>query len=333
MVQMEEGKENKDSWVSFLAGEAEEIPEQDVIDNGEFRELEKTWNLTGTAYSYRTADPDKAWTRLSERMSETRVVPSKRFNYLRYAAIFVALFTVGSILFLLLSNPGKIQEQLTFAAPSTKTIRTISSPSGLTTITLPDGTIVTLNADTELKYPEKFTANDRIVNLSGEAYFDVVHDAAHPFVVETGNIRVEDLGTSFNISAYPGHGLVEVNVTSGSVRLSDRQKNESTVIVAGSNGKYSNQNGSILVSGGLTPNYQSWITRELTFRHTPLSEVFEQLQNIYHVPIEFTDTSIATISYTANFDKFELDDIVDVIAKTHHLSVSKEAGKFVFALK
>jgi transmembrane sensor len=330
---MEEGKEIKDSWVSFLSGETEEIPEQDVTNLDEFREIEKTWDLTGTAYSYRMADPEKAWTRLSEKMSEPRVVPVQRFSYLRYAAIFVALFTVGSILFLLLRNPDKIQEKLTLASSSTKIIRTNSTPSGLTTVTLPDGTTVTLNAGTELKYPEKFTAKERIVRLSGEAYFDVVHDAAHPFVVETGNLRVEDLGTSFNISAYPGQGHVEVNVTSGRVRLSDRQKNESTVIVAGSNGKYSNQKGSIQVTDELTPNYRSWITRELSFHHTPLSEVFEQLQNIYHVPIEFTDSSIATISYTANFDKFELDDIVDVIANTHHLSVSREAGKLIFALK
>ncbi len=330
---MEEEKEIKDSWISFLSGEKEEIPEKGEVNDSEFRDLERTWNLTGTEYCYRETDPDKAWSRLTEKMSDTRVVSLKRSNYLRYVAIFVAFFTVGSILFLLIRNPEKIQEQLTAGIPSTKTIQTIASPAVLTTITLPDGTLVTLNANTELKYPEKFTNYERIVKLTGEAYFDVVHDAAHPFVVETGNIRVEDLGTSFNISAYPGHGMVEVNVTTGSVRLSDRQKNESTVIVAGTNGKYSKQNNSILVSGELTPNYRSWITKELTFRHMPLSEVFEQLENIYHVPIELTDSSIATISYTANFDKLEVNDIVNVIAQTHHLSVSKKSGKFVFALK
>lgn len=330
---MEESKEIKDSWVSFLTGEEKEFPAEDISGNGEFRELEKTWNLTGMAHIYRNTDPEKAWVSLTEKMDETRVVSLKRFRLMRYAAIFAALFTVGSVLFLLLNNPEKSQEQVALSSPNAKTVRTISAPSELTTITLPDGTKVTLNADTELKYPEKFTASERIVKLSGEAFFDVVHDSNHPFVVETGSVRVEDLGTSFNISAYPGHSLVEVNVTSGSVRLSDRQKNESTVIVAGSNGKYSKEQGNMMVSSELSPNYQSWITKELTFRHTPLAEVFAQLQNIYHVPIEFSDSSIANISYTANFDKFELDDIVDVIAKTHHLSVSKEAGKIVFALK
>jgi transmembrane sensor len=328
---MREEKEINDSWVSLLTGETVEIPEKDLTEDSTFRDLQKTWDLAGTAYSYRRADTDKAWSKISEKISEPAISRVKRLNFLRYAAIFVALFTVGSILFLLTRNPDKIEQQLTSAEPSIKSIRTDANPALLTTITLPDGTTVTLNAQSEIKYPEKFSASERIVKLSGEAYFDVVHDAAHPFVVETGEVRVEDLGTSFNVSAYPGRNQVEVNVTSGSVRLRDRLNRESTIIPAGSRGKYSNRDGNMLVSGELSPNFRSWITKELAFRHTPLSEVFEQLENIYHVPIEFSDQSIAGIAYTANFDKFELDDIVDVIAKTHHLSVTKEEGRIIFA--
>ena len=77
----------------------------------------------------------------------------------------------------------------------------------------------------------------------------------------------------------------------------------------------------------------AWITRELTFHHTPLSTVFEELENIYHVKIEIADPKIAGISYTANFEKFQIEDIVNVIAKTHHLSVMKQADGFLFASK
>jgi transmembrane sensor len=171
------------------------------------------------------------------------------------------------------------------------------------------------------------------VEFTGEAYFEVIHNAAQPFVVEMKTIRVEDIGTSFNIQAYPGKDQVEVNVTDGSVRLVDTGKKESAILVAGYNGKIGKGNGQIEVSKELAPNYMAWITKELTFHHTPLSTVFDELENIYHVKIEIADPRIAHIAYTANFDKFELEDIVNIIAKTHHLSVVKQADGFVFVSK
>jgi ferric-dicitrate binding protein FerR (iron transport regulator) len=93
------------------------------------------------------------------------------------------------------------------------------------------------------------------------------------------------------------------------------------------------KNGSIKANNRLTPNYLSWITREVSFHHTPLATVFEELENVYHVRIEFNDPAIANIPYTANFEKFQLEDIVNIIAKTHHLAITKVADGFVFALK
>ena len=124
-----------------------------------------------------------------------------------------------------------------------------------------------------------------------------------------------------------------MNVTTGSVKFRKKDLKEEAILVAGSKGTCLNQSGKIEISNALTPNYLSWITKAVTFHRTPLSTVFEDLENIYHVRIEYTDPRIATIPYTANFEKFQLDDIVTVIAKTHHLSVSKQANGFVFALK
>lgn len=71
-------------------------------------------------------------------------------------------------------------------------------------LTLPDGTTVVLQANSRLRYPEKFTGNTREITLSGEAYFDVAHDAQKPFIIHTGKIRTTVLGTAFKISAMPG---------------------------------------------------------------------------------------------------------------------------------
>jgi len=332
---MVEDKKTEERFVSYLAGESDNNIENGFPVNDEFRELEKIWDLTGSAYSYRNSNPEMAWSKLNEELSaDAKIVPLKRFNLLRYAAIFVALVALGSITFMLTNRPAKNIEELTaLAAHEMKTVQTAANPSELTTVVLPDGTTVKMNASSTLQYPAQFAAGSRKVKLSGEAYFEVVHDAANPFIVELNNMEVEDLGTSFMISAYPGKAGVEVNVTSGSVRLREKNQKEEALLVAGWSGKYRSENGKIKVINSLNTNYLSWITKEVSFHRTPLSAVFEELENVYHVRITFTDPGIADIPYTANFEKFDLGDIVKIIAQTHHLSVKKEGDGFVLALK
>jgi ferric-dicitrate binding protein FerR (iron transport regulator) len=331
---MREEIKNEDRIVAFLAGEPEVNDASVASDSKEFHELEKTWELTGIAYSYKNSDPDQAWEKLSSEVGqEAKKHSLKRMNWLQYAAVFIGLVSLGSLLFYY-TRPNEITDkQMVAAIPVMMEIKTTSNPAVFTTVVLPDGSTVKINASSTLQYPKQFSAASRKVKLTGEAYFDVVHDASHPFVVEVNNLEIEDVGTSFNISAYPGKGNIEVNVTTGSVKLRQKDLKEEAILVAGSKGTCLNQGGKIEVSNALTPNYLSWITKAVTFHRTPLSTVFEDLENIYHVRIEYTDPRIATIPYTANFEKFQLDDIVSVIAKTHHLSVSKQADGFVFALK
>jgi ferric-dicitrate binding protein FerR (iron transport regulator) len=329
---MEENKKIEDAFVTWLAGETDVKPDILTSDAGEILDLEQTWILAGTSHAWRNSNPDKAWSEISKEINAgPKVIKLKRFNILRYAAIFIALFALGSITYMLTRSHNTHPVQLASAEPVMKTIQTASNPVALTTVILPDGTSVKMNANSTLKYPEQFTGSERTVEFTGEAFFEVVHDATHPFVVKMKNIRIEDIGTSFNILAYPGKDQVVVNVTDGSVRLVDTNKKESAILVAGSNGKIRKGSGKIEVSDELSPNFMAWITKELTFHHTPLSSVFDELENIYHVKIEIADPRIANISYTANFEKFKLEDIVNVIAKTHHLSVVKQADGFVFA--
>ena len=331
---MAEHKKTEEELVAYITGEPGMKPEPEIVKDVTYRGLEQAWELTGTAYSYRNSNPDRAWQKLSKEIgAKTKVISKKRFFYLRYAAIFITLVALGAITLLLTRNQINTPEQLIAASPEMKHVQTGSNPASFTTVRLPDGSTVKMNANSTLQYPEQFASASRNVKLSGEAYFEVIHDASHPFVVEINDILVEDLGTSFNISAYPGKKQIEVNVTTGSVRLRDKNQKEGTILAEGSSGKLLTGNGQIIISNELSPNFLSWITKEVTFHHTPLSTVFEELENIYHVRIEFTDPKIANISYTANFAKFQLEDIVNVIAKTHHLSVSKQADGYVFEPK
>lgn len=331
---MEENKKIEEQWVSWMAGESEMVQGSDMRKEEACAELEKSWELAGIAYSYSKSNPDQAWAKLSDKMhSKTEAPIIRRFSFLRVAAIFVAMAALGSITYLLIRDSAMVPGQMTAARIEMKRVTTASSPAELTTILLPDGSLVKMNASSTLEYPAQFAAGIRKVKLTGEAYFEVIHDAANPFVVELNNIMVEDLGTSFNISAYPDKKQVEVNVSSGSVRLRNSKADQEAVLSAGWNGRYTAESGKIETTNKLTPNYLSWITKEVSFRHTPLSAVFEELENIYHVKIKYTDQRIADIPYTANFAKFELEDILLIIAKTNHLSVTNEGDGFVLASK
>ncbi len=331
---MEEDKKIEEKFVSFLVDNSASQFESSDAEKKSLKELEQTWILTGTAHSFRNSDTDMAWAKLNEEIRvEPKVIPIKRFSFFRYAAVFVALVTLASITFMLTQKSAVTSDRFVAASPEMKIIQTGLNPAEATTVILPDGSIVKMNAGSKLEYPSQFSNEKRIVKLSGEAYFEVIHNASNPFVVELKNAEVEDLGTSFNISAYPGKEKVEVNVTSGSVRLRELNINKEAVLVAGWNAKCIKGNGSIEVSKELSQNYLAWLTKEVTFHHTPLSTVFESLENIYHIRIEYSNPEIAGIPYTANFEKFALEDIVNVIAKTHHLKVTKEADRIVFALK
>ncbi|NJO90175.1 MAG: DUF4974 domain-containing protein [Chloroflexia bacterium] len=85
-------------------------------------------------------------------------------------------------------------------------------------ITLPDGTLVYLNAGTTLKYPSHFS-KQRVVNLTGEAYFEVFKDSKHPFWVETKGVKIKVLGTHFNVKAYENENSIETTLLEGSVGL------------------------------------------------------------------------------------------------------------------
>jgi transmembrane sensor len=86
-------------------------------------------------------------------------------------------------------------------------------------LTLADGTNVWLNAASSIKYPSAFTGNTRDVELTGEAYFEVVHNTSRPFRVKTSNELVEDIGTHFNINAYDDEPIMKTTLQEGSIRI------------------------------------------------------------------------------------------------------------------
>ena len=323
--------DNESQWVAYLNGEPD-IPDSIGLDEKEKANLTKIWEMAGTDYSYSAADPEKGWTNFQMKIEKSnRILKIRVFRreFFKYAAMLVVVIGIGFATFQLVRKPKVVEDipvQIAIA-------QTDSHPVNVMRISLPDGSSVTLNANTKIEYPEHYEGKIRKVKLSGEAFFKVTKDSIHPFRIETPNASVEVLGTSFNVSAYPNTDKVEVNVETGKVKLSPYNQGRTdmrfVVLPAGERGWLRVSKGEIGHKEELKPNYASWITKIVNFQRTPLNEVCAVLENTYHIKFKLGNPEIGEIPYTANFANLNLDYIVKVIARTHHLQVKKNGDEII----
>jgi transmembrane sensor len=165
-------------------------------------------------------------------------------------------------------------------------MNTISIPrGGQYPLTLSDGTKVWLNSVSSLTYPTSFTGNERVVELKGEAYFEVAHNAKMPFKVKTNNVNVEVLGTHFNIKAYADEAAVKTTLLEGSVQLSN--KNASVKLVPGEQGITNNNNADINVKNVKVAEVIAWKNGSFVFREANIQEIMKQISRWYDVDVEY----------------------------------------------
>ena len=210
---------------------------------------------------------------------------------------------------------------------------TIEVPrGGEYSIVLSDGTIVRLNADTKLRYPVKFSKNQRDVYLIGEAYFEVSHNRNSPFVVHAHDSEVKVLGTSFNISAYEDQAFIATTLVEGSVETSNLGNTKllepgyQSVIVRGM--------ADISINKVDTYLYTSWVDGIYEFENMELEYIMTQLGRCYDVEFFFIEEQYKHICFTGAFEKensfeFALDMIakiadVDFAIKGKHIIVGRQ---------
>lgn len=324
--------EKEKKWTAFLNGEPNITGISD-LDPNEKADLAVAWEAARTHYSYSNTHTDQAWQIVHKKLKKTdnHLRRSIFRNLLfKYAAMIVVFLGIGYTAFLVIRT-----SETKLEAPVRMEVTEIGShPVNISVITLPDGSTVKLNAGTKIEYPEHFAHDVRKIKLSGEAFFDVTRDSLHPFIIDTEHASVEVLGTSFNVSAYPHASLVSVNVETGKVKLTQysegKSGRKSAILPAGECGWLSVADGEIVHVKSLAPNYSSWVNKKINFQRTPLTEVFSVLENTYHVNFRLTNPEIGRIPYTANFADLNLEYIVEVIARTHHLKVKRNGDEIIF---
>ncbi|MES2060808.1 MAG: FecR domain-containing protein [Bacteroidota bacterium] len=162
---------------------------------------------------------------------------------------------------------------------------TINTPiGGQYQVILPDGTKVWLNAASSLKYPTQFKGSQRMVELTGEAYFEVTKNAAMPFYVKANNMQVKVLGTHFNIMAYDNEPAIKTTLLEGSVQLRSGATNN--MLKPGQQGVL-NRNGQITVSDVNAEHAIAWKNGYFEFNRSGIHEIMNQLARWYDIDIAY----------------------------------------------
>jgi ferric-dicitrate binding protein FerR (iron transport regulator) len=191
--------------------------------------------------------------------------------------------------------------------------------------TLPDGTQVALNAGSSLKYPENFKGKEREVILQGEAFFDVTHDEKKTFVIKAQELQIKVLGTSFYVNTQRNENTIEVVLMKGSVQLDFNEKQ--MVLKPGDKAIILKHHGEIVRQENNDPNLLSWKTKIMQFTDTPLHEIVEVLENVYHKDIVVLTPEINNRVVTATFEGQSLEAVLLVLQSTINIAAKPNGNR------
>ena len=196
-------------------------------------------------------------------------------------------------------------------------------------VVLADGTKVWLNSASRLIYPQSFMGKERRVVLSGEAFFDVAHDAERPFIVETSRMNVKVLGTRFNVNDYDDNEEVSTTLVNGSVEIVSGGQEVFRLVPGEQAYGKENELEKREVNVRL---YTSWIDGKFLFNNTELEEIAKQISRWYDVEIFFSNESVKKVRFTGALVKFKpLDDLVRMIESTSQVRFSVKGKTIVIS--
>lgn len=229
---------------------------------------------------------------------EQRYLPRKRRKiiYTMSSVAAVLLLIIGIYIFL----------------PSDKPHLVVSTLDHKKEVKLPDGSVIWLNKNSKVTYPEDFTSH-RAVQLTGEAYFDVVHNPRKPFTVKTAGLFIEVLGTQFVVTDYEEENAAEAVLKAGKVQVETPQTGESYLLHPGQMVTYDKELSTTRLETVDSQNFTNWVNNSLNFKNTSLKDAFIQLEKWYGIRIECKDTHLLQTPVSFSVDTESQEEILDIL--------------------
>jgi ferric-dicitrate binding protein FerR (iron transport regulator) len=285
-----------------------------VENTKEFLAIKKLWNTSETALQKESINVNAEWTKM-----QGVIVPksASQFTFKKVLQIAAALLIISSLAFIGLKQ--------------TQTTTQKTSIAQVNNILLPDGSSISLNANSKITYDKDFGKTNRNITLKGEGYFEVAKNSKLPFIIKAYDARIEVVGTVFNVKAYKKQKEVKVTVTEGKVKLSESKKSLiNTLLIAGETGTYDREKKAIKKQAVANMNDIAWKTKAITFNNTPLHEVVEVLNNTYQVNLIVTE-AVKDCTITVEFVEQDLASLLTVLKSTLNLKIHKEDNKYIIS--
>ncbi len=246
-------------------------------------------------------DVEHAWQNVKENTfkSNNGVVKWLRTGYIAAAASVI----IAIVIYLAPNSSSKKDYLISYTQNSIEQLN------------LKDGSVIDLNRNSTIEYPNKFTSKERNVLLKGEAFFNVTADEKRPFIVNTSKIQIRVLGTSFNVRAFPNSNFNEVNVNSGIVEVIDlADLNNKVVLKAGDKAIFDSKNNSLVKMVLDDVNYMAWRTKEFSFKNDSLAQAINLIEEVYQISVIIPHGfEVSNYMLSATFDDISIDHIMSVL--------------------
>lgn len=200
----------------------------------------------------------------------------------------------------------------------------VSAPSGQRVLVkLHDGTTVWLNAHSTLRYPNQF-GKERIVELDGEAFFEVKEDRKKPFVVTTDKLNIEVLGTHFNVHAYKGRDEFRISLLEGAVQIYDR-KDESKMLFLNPNEQAELIENKLIKTTFSNTDFLLWREGVYAFDDVTFGDLIKKLEFYYDITIEVRNQNINKYRYSGKFRQRDgVESVLHTLQKVHYFRFVKD---------
>ncbi|WP_259066511.1 FecR family protein [Mucilaginibacter sp. X4EP1] len=224
--------------------------------------------------------------------------PRYTFPWLRTAVAVAAIMIISIGVYLVKTK----------SAQETELAQLQTKSNSLAHVKLPDGTLVTLNSLSVLKYPKHFNGQTREVYLSGEGYFDVASDHTHPFIVHTEKTAIKVLGTAFDLKSYANDGQFEATLFRGSIQATLNNEPTSSILLKPADKLIVNASGPQLTKE--TYAETAWMTHKLIFKNEPFNLLANSLVRKYGLNIVFKDTRLKSIKLSGEFENENIEQVL-----------------------
>lgn len=218
-----------------------------------------------------------------------------------------------------------------YQSVNTPSLITISTSCGeQKEVTLPDGSIATLNSLSSIIYPKEMKGDIRSISLIGEAYFDIAKDPEKPFIVKVEDLNIKVLGTKFNITAYENEENITTSLFEGSVSVSILN-GSMHILTPNDQSIYNKKEKTVQLKNSTNiMNEILWKNGQLFFDNESLNNIFKTLEREKQVIFQLENADVGTLCITANFDKdSSIESIINILAESGEFSYSVEGNVFI----